>query len=340
MVKLLSGFEHRKSKNCGSGALWNISRFYKNHYEEHVIFGLGAGLTFFYGGFGAASKSIGGRNPILVEDFFDSMNIDKKWEYHQTFPERKIKRCIDENIPVLARTDLFYLSYFGKSGIHFPGHEIVIVGYEESEQGTRFVVSDGVFEELKIINSNELSIAMNPPENVLPLFPLENYIIPVEKFEIKLERENIIKSIEKVYKRMTGIDNPFVGLKALELFSNDIRSWLEYDDGWWIFRFAYQVIERRGTGGGLFRYMFADFLKEASKMFSGKDNEILEVSSQELVSAANAWREIAYLFKDISEDLKERKRLEPDKLKKAGELGKTIYQKESKVLETLQELLL
>jgi hypothetical protein len=37
----------------------------------------------------------------------------------------------------------------------------------------------------------------------------------------------------------------------------------ELEDWQWCARFSYQVIERRGTGGGMFRLMYARFLEEA-----------------------------------------------------------------------------
>jgi hypothetical protein len=135
---IIKGFEHSPGKNCGSTSLWNISKFYGNRYPEHVIFGLSSGLLFFYmkGGFGGASYGIGGRNPLLVEDFFDNIGLDWKWQSYEDFPENIIKESIKSGIPVLARTDLFYLPYYPKP-VHFPGHELVIFGYEEKNLGEK-----------------------------------------------------------------------------------------------------------------------------------------------------------------------------------------------------------
>ncbi|MCS7212620.1 MAG: BtrH N-terminal domain-containing protein [Candidatus Calescibacterium sp.] len=337
----IKGFKHSSGKNCGSTSVWNVSKFYGNPHQEHNIFGLAAGMLFFYGTFGAAPKSIGGRNPTLVEDFFDDIDLEKKWESHEKFPKQKIKEFIENNIPVLARTDLYYLSYYGKGRIHFPGHEIVIFGYIEDDKNgtTKFIVSDSSFDEPQIATEEELSAAMNPAEVSIPLFPLENYIMPVEEFKVKFERENILKALNKVHTRMAQLDTPFMGLGGLRTFSEDVKNWFDLKDSWWVFRFAYQVIERRGTGGGSFRYMFSDFLKDAAQKFTGRTKKNIQKVSEMIFDSANTWRELAYIFKEISEKLKEGASIDQDQKNKISELAKNIYQKESEAFILLQKVL-
>jgi hypothetical protein len=62
------------------------------------------------------------------------------------------------------------------------------------------------------------------------------------------------------------------------------------DDWQWCARFAYQVIERRGTGGGAFRLMYSRFLEEA-----GRDEAPLAAA------AAARWTELAQAFRLASE---------------------------------------
>ena len=56
----------------------------------------------------------------------------------------------------------------------------------------------------------------------------------------------------------------FEGLPALRRFAAEVGDWPEAAEDWqWCARFLYQVIERRGTGGGNFRAMYSRFLEEA-----------------------------------------------------------------------------
>ena len=56
----------------------------------------------------------------------------------------------------------------------------------------------------------------------------------------------------------------FEGLPALRRFAAEVGDWPDAAEDWqWCARFLYQVIERRGTGGGNFRKMYSRFLEEA-----------------------------------------------------------------------------
>ena len=49
----------------------------------------------------------------------------------------------------------------------------------------------------------------------------------------------------------------FEGLPAMRRFAAEVASWPEVAEDWqWCARFLYQVVERRGTGGGNFRRMY------------------------------------------------------------------------------------
>ena len=75
----------------------------------------------------------------------------------------------------------------------------------------------------------------------------------------------------------------FQGLPALKRLADEIGGWPEAAEDWqWCARFLYQVIERRGTGGGNFRRMYSRFLEEA-----GYEEAALAAE------AAERWTELA-----------------------------------------------
>ena len=56
----------------------------------------------------------------------------------------------------------------------------------------------------------------------------------------------------------------YEGLPGLRRFAAEVGAWPELLADWqWCARFNYQMIERRGTGGGNFRLMYSRFLEEA-----------------------------------------------------------------------------
>jgi len=85
---------------------------------------------------------------------------------------------------------------------------------------------------------------------------------------------------------------PFAGIPALERLATEAGSWPDAVEDWqWCARFAYQVIERRGTGGGCFRLMYSRFLAEA-----GREEAPLAAE------AAARWTDLAEAFKAASEE--------------------------------------
>ena len=64
--------------------------------------------------------------------------------------------------------------------------------------------------------------------------------------------------------RLTEEAAPRTGLPGLRALAEELPSWKQQPDADRCFRLAAQVIEQRGTGGGLFRRMYAQFLEEAS----------------------------------------------------------------------------
>ena len=62
----------------------------------------------------------------------------------------------------------------------------------------------------------------------------------------------------------------FEGLPALRRFAAEVGEWPGEARGLaWCARFCYQVIERRGTGGGNFRLMYSRFLDEVGSEHAG-----------------------------------------------------------------------
>jgi hypothetical protein len=74
-------------------------------------------------------------------------------------------------------------------------------------------------------------------------------------------------AIERAARRMHEPElGEFEGLPALRRFAAEVGSWPEATGDWkWSARFNYQVIERRGTGGGNFRALWSRFLAEVGR---------------------------------------------------------------------------
>jgi hypothetical protein len=256
-------YRHVPGNHCGSTALRNLLGFHGTEISEEMAFGLGAGACFYYVVLDeqGPSRFTNGRAARLEENFLELTEVplrlrteadpDAAWEI--------ARESVDAGRPVLLLTDLYYLDQYGHSA-HFPGHAVVLVGYDEELAW----LSDTAFEDLQTTSLESLKEARHAQQ---PIFPLEGHAIDVPE-GAELSRDELLAHAPKAIERAAGqmLEPPlgdYEGLPALRRFAAEIGEWPQAAEDWqWCARFLYQVIERRGTGGGNFRKMYARFLEE------------------------------------------------------------------------------
>src|SRR4051794_17205189 len=285
------GFVHTPGHHCGSTALRNLLGFHGVEISEEMAFGLGAGAGFYYLAMDDSSPSrwFNGRTARLEETFreltgaaltlrtFAAEDAEAAWE--------AARAEVDAGNPALLLTDIYYLDHYGNSA-HFPGHAVVLAGYDEEVAR----LSDTAFEELQTTRLENLARARHSGH---PAYPLEGHLFTVAE---TIDRERLEAAVPRAIERAVGemLKPPFgefAGVPALERLAAEAGSWPEAVEDWqWCARFAYQVIERRGTGGGCFRLMYSRFLEE-----SGREEAPLAAE------AAARWTELAEAFKAASE---------------------------------------
>ncbi len=286
------GFVHTPGNHCGSTALRNLLAFHGVEISEEMAFGLGAGAGFYYLALDDASPSrwFNGRTARLEESFRELTGAALEL---RTFGEEAggeaweaARAQVDAGHPTLLLTDIYYLDHYGNSA-HFPGHAVVLAGYDEEVAH----LSDTAFEELQTTRLENLARARHSGH---PAYPLEGHMFTVgEEIDREQLKAAVPKAIERAAREMLEPPfGPFAGVPALERLADEVGSWPEAVEDWqWCARFAYQVIERRGTGGGCFRLMYSRFLAEA-----GRDEAPLAAE------AAARWTELAEAFKAASEE--------------------------------------
>jgi Butirosin biosynthesis protein H, N-terminal/Domain of unknown function (DUF4872) len=261
---MVPGYRHVPGNHCGSTALRNLLAFHGVEISEEMAFGLGAGAAFFYVVLEdhSPTRFTNGRAARLEENFLELTGVplrqrtakdaDASWTLAH--------EAVDEGRPVLLLTDLYYLDHYGRSA-HFPGHAVVLAGYDEDLAW----LSDTAFEDLQTSSLESLREARHSQQ---PIFPLEGHAIDLPE-GTELSREDLIAHAPMAIERAASemLEPPlgeFAGLPALRRFATEVGDWPEAAEDWqWCARFLYQVIERRGTGGGNFRKMYSRFLEEA-----------------------------------------------------------------------------
>lgn len=286
------GYVHTPGHHCGSTALRNLLGFHGIELSEELAFGLGAGACFYYLVLDDASPSrwFNGRTARLEESFQELTGAALEL---RTFAPGKgdaeaweaARATVDAGHPALLLTDLYYLDHYGNSA-HFPGHAVVLAGYDEEVA----LLSDTGFEQLQETRLENLARARHSGH---PAYPLEGHMFTVaDAVDPERLRAAVPAAIARAAKEMVEPTwGEFAGLPAVERLAAEAGSWPELAEDWqWCARFAYQVIERRGTGGGAFRLLYSRFLEEV-----GRPEAALAAD------AAARWTELAEAFRVASE---------------------------------------
>ncbi len=226
------------------------------------------------------------------------------------------RATVDDGRPALLLTDIYYLDHYGSSA-HFPGHAVVLAGYDDEVAH----LSDTAFEELQTTRLENLARARHSGH---PAYPLEGHMFTVAG---EVDRGRLTAAVPRAIERAAGemLEPPFgefAGVPALERLAAEAGRWPEAVEDWqWCARFAYQVIERRGTGGGCFRLMYSRFLAEA-----GREEAPLAAE------AAARWTELAEAFKAASESEEPR----PGLWRAVGEGAQQVLEAERRLWTSLQ----
>lgn len=319
-MPFVPGYVHTPGHHCGSTALRNLLAFHGVEISEEMAFGLGAGACFYYVTIEEASPTrwFNGRTARLEENFGELTGA--ALELHTFEPGdgdawEAARAEIDAGVPVLLLTDLYHLDHYGNSA-HFPGHAVVLAGYDEQVAH----LSDTGFEQLQTTGLESLNKARHSEH---PAYPLAGHMFTATgTVSPEQLREAVPAAIERAARAMVEPEfRGFSGLDAVRRLADEAGSWPEVADDWqWCARFGYQVIERRGTGGGAFRLMYSRFLAEA-----GRPEAALAAE------AASAWTHLANAFHVASEC----ERPEPDRWRQIDGKANRVAEAEERLWTSL-----
>ncbi len=295
---------HTPGRHCASTGLQDLVNHHGLAWSEAFCFGLGSGLGIWYLALPGLDpgRMVHVRSLDIETECFNRMGRPFVWQRHANPAESEAALCreLDAGRPALLQTDLFHLPYYG-SDTHYPGHVIVAWGYDPDRQV--FFVTDTERKEVLEVTFAAMRKARYCPEHMLAIEG--NFFAPASVSPPEDMAAAITGAMENSSSRMIhgtpglqGMDGVFEGIAALKQWLTEMPSWGDLPNWQWIARFTYQVIEKRGTGGGGFRYIYADFLKEAESTIPALAKKGLSV---EMKRIAEAWSNLALALKAASE---------------------------------------
>ncbi len=294
MRHVIPGHLHRPGRHCGSTALSDVVAYRGWPLDEPWCFGLGAGLGAFHAAadFLTPSRLLYLRSATLEEAFFRRIGVPFEWRREPDAERARadLERHVARGTPLLLRCDLSHLPHYG-SKTPFNGHVVVAWGRDDEAGAAAVLISDTHFEGLLAVPEPILDAART--SSAIP-FALARDAFPVPPLgpppgPAALGRLAVLAIRAQAEAMLEPQAEPPIGrlgVAALGALADDLPGWAGAADRAWVARFAYQNIERRGTGGGGFRRLYAEFLERAERVAPALAGAGL---AAEMAAIAAAW---------------------------------------------------
>lgn len=289
-MKRIADFPNKPGKHCISTAIRDIFELNGYDFPEEFIFGLDSSLGFELMGHDKPALQplfLGGKRTTFDGSICRSLGLTliegKPSDDEAAW--REVQAYLDSGVPVMVQADMYYLDYFRSNAFHFGGHMFVLTGYDEAErivyvserQDPLLREKEGPFYRLSM---DRLRQARGPIEGD-PLSPDRKYY--VFRFDRELSRAEIAEAVQKAvrfnaesYLNLSGELSGVSGIAGLrrslsrrvdELLGGGLPKERAVKEIKKQLLMLAANIETNGTGGGLFRSMYAAFLSFARREY-------------------------------------------------------------------------
>ncbi|MGD8555046.1 MAG: BtrH N-terminal domain-containing protein [Anaerolineales bacterium] len=309
-LRPVEGFVSLETHHCVTGSMRHIYEAHGHPIREEMLLGLGAGVGFVYWHMKGTTPFLGGRANVgrPGEEGMEKTagkRTGVKIEFHETGSASKAERALLEmlqaNKPVMLQVDMGFLPYLElPEEYHFGAHMIVAAGYDPESERVLIADRDS---ELHPITMEDLALARGskfkpfPPKHRWYTFNFAGVRKPYP--------EEVRAAIMEVATGMLEPPITNLGVKGIRKAARRCLKWPESMAGEQLRNAYFNVFifidAEGGTGGGLFRYMYGRFLKQAAAIMG---QEGLAVVGSSMQAIGDLWQEVAELFKqayDVSQ---------------------------------------
>ncbi|MFX1506780.1 MAG: BtrH N-terminal domain-containing protein [Promethearchaeota archaeon] len=302
----IPNFHHVPGVHCTSSTLRDIFEFHGLTMSEALIFGLGSGLGLSYGKLGSKTPMMGGRQYKFEDNLCKLLNIElqKFMTNNEEEGWQRLKEHLENGIPTAINVDIAYLPYQQlPEGFHFGQHAVTVVGYDS--ETSNVLIADTDFLGLREISLEDLTKARNSsysrfmdPRNFIYEFTFPEQVpdlIDVIPIAIQRNGQNLLKK-----SRMMRIFGSTSGIDAITKFTQDLEKLSTLSDPvlQTICNEIKGFISNYGTGGGLFRLLYSQFLSESAPICSDPS---LSKLGEYYKNLGNKWEEVAQTVLRIPE---------------------------------------
>jgi hypothetical protein len=299
----LHGFQSFNTHHCVTGSIRHVYAFNRFDVSEDLLLGIGSGMSFGYWHFKGQLPFLGGRNltkPSMEE--LAGQRTGVKVSLHTTTSLRKATQSLLEMLengqPVMVMLDMGFLPYFdwGGAEYHFGAHAVVICGYDAQSKEVLAADRDGLH--LVLLETLEKARSSTfkpfPPHNLWYTFDFSQRRTPT--------RQEVFQAIREQCRPMLEPPIRNIGVEGIRKAAEMIPHWKQTMDAQELrsalFNAYIFVSPVGGSGGGIFRYMYNRFLREAAAL---ANEPRLEESAIQFLRIADCWAEVGEWFRRGSE---------------------------------------
>ena len=306
-LEALPGFRALTTHHCVTGSMRHIYVYNNHPTSEEMLLGLGAGVGFIYWHMKGQPPFLGGRANVgrPGEEGLErtaGRRTGVRVERFQTGNAKKAEQALLDMLgagqPVMIQVDMGYLPYFHfPKEYHFGGHAVVVAGYDAATRQVLIADRDG---ELHPVSLADLARARGskfkpfPPQHTWYTFDFSRKRQP--------QPDEIRQAIHQVTAGMLRPPIANLGVKGIAKAAERVLEWPQIMDEeqlrYTCFNAFIFIDATGGTGGGLFRYMYSRFLREAAAL-TGEG--CLQESADEFQRVGDKWQAVAEMFKSTSQ---------------------------------------
>ncbi|MCK4473540.1 MAG: BtrH N-terminal domain-containing protein, partial [Anaerolineae bacterium] len=209
--------------------------------------------------------------------------------------ERTLLEILEAGQPVMIQCDMGFLPYFdfGDKEYHFGGHAIVVAGYDSKTHRVLVADRNG---ELHPVSMDDLEKARGSTYKPFP--PKHKWYT----FDFNQKRQPSADEVRQaIAEQSRGMLEPPIsnlGVKGIRKAAKRALKWPDQMDKdelrFTLFNTFIFIDATGGTGGGIFRYMFSRFLREAAEITG---DARLNESADAFQHIGDRWQEVAAIFK-------------------------------------------
>ena len=293
--------------------------------SEPMLFGLGEGLGFIIWNMKTMDfPFIGGRIKTDLVTKNIAKNLGLKLIVKETTSANKawssVKELLDNNKAVGLKLDCYHLEYFSNP-IHFAGHYVAIIGYDETYAYLIDTAQQGTSVKTSLASLEKARSEKGPmsSKNLYYILDKTEDIVTIKDAVINAIKNNALAYLNPPIKNLT--------YKGIIKASDEIIKWFDTSKNIREeFNTSAMLMERAGTGGAIFRNLYRDFLKEAGEI---TQNEIVYKTHDLFNQVASDWSNVIELFENIGQTQDKKYVLQ------ASKLMKDISTKEKYAMEQL-----